>query len=123
MKESEAAYILERMEFAAQRCRTMAMEESGVEDENEDSKEAWILRDLFPWLFGPKSILIPLSHLNSRIKAGQALDPADFYNMMVIVDRTALLEFYGIREGGESIASFPFPSMKIFSEWEPSKNE
>lgn len=123
MKEEEAIYILQRLEWACLRCRSMAMEENQVQDENEDSASAQILRALFPWLFGSRSVLIPLVKLNARIRKGELLTPGEFYNMMYITDQTALLKYYGIRENNETIRDFPEPSPKIFSDWKSMKRE
>lgn len=115
MKEQDAIYILQRLEFACQRCRTMALEENHIEDEF--SSEGWILRDLFPWLFGENSMLIPLVRLNERIRKGQVLEASDFLNFMFLVDKTALLKYYGVRDG-DSIRNFPEPDISIIKNWE-----
>jgi hypothetical protein len=61
MKAEEAMAVVNRMAFAVQRMRTMAIEELG-----DDDTTRRVLADLEPWIHGPKCILPALSKVQDR---------------------------------------------------------
>jgi hypothetical protein len=59
--ESEAMEVVNRMTFAVQRMRTMAIEQLG-----DDTTTLRVLTELEPWVHGPKCILPALTKVQDR---------------------------------------------------------
>lgn len=117
MNEADAIKMLQRLEFYVQKCRSDMMEGMGC-SEGDGSTEMRVLTDLHPWLFGENCILKPLSMVNERVAKGEPLTAMDFYNMMYIVSKTPALELSPTMFGADF--SFPKPSPRILTDWEPT---
>jgi len=110
--EKEARDHLERLMFATQRVRSMALEEIGDEQ---------ILEKTEPWLFGPRCIIIGLE----KILKKPSIEPGDLYNMMVIAQRSTLIQGYylmwsHIRDVEMKLLK---PDVKWFRGWDPPAGE
>ena len=117
----KASLALEHLEFLlrlTQKTRSNILEglaKSSGRSDNDDLD--WrIAESLFPWLFGPKDITLPLNQEISRIHSGaKQLEPIEFYNFMFIVDQTDILR-EGARMWGHVL---PEPTPTLVLDWEP----
>ncbi len=104
MKQSEARKQLETVLFAAQKYRSVATEKVGLKDGDK------LAENLFPWLFGDKSILIPLSRMLDR---ADGFTVQEYFNILVILDRfLPTLKVYIAAQHGVDI---PEPDITLIS--------
>lgn len=123
MKEQEAVDMLThllRWSIKAPSSVMEALEQASDPGTSDEIIEA-MAADMYPWLFGKSAVSVALDHLLGRVRNGQILTPGDFYNMMIIVDKTDVLKLCPI--AFDMGWKFPKPSLKIFTEWEPTPRE
>lgn len=106
MTQDMAVRYLRAMLTAAQKIRSINRE-NGIPDE--------IAAGLMPWLYGDRCVLRALTQILDGVDAGQPLAPGDFYNMMVIADRTPAI---GIAAGlAADRLELPGPDMEWLRGW------
>lgn len=87
MREVDAIKIMNNLEIAIIKARSIVMETLGIEDPNENSAEMEMAKVTAPELFGPRNMLDTLHKFNERIRKGGELDFQAFQNMLMIMGR------------------------------------
>lgn len=120
MTEEQAKRILEHLEVEAAKTRSILMETNGVEDQNDPHDVGMmVLIDLFPWMFEPKrAFLVPLAHLNQRVRKHGTLDMGEFMNFMQIAHTILPLEAAFPSKWGYELPT-PSDVMKMWGKHEP----
>lgn len=86
MKHSEALRHLEILQRCVQKVRSNTAEALGLSIEEADKDAGATLFN--KWIFGPTSLLHPLSKLLDGVEAGtRRVQPIDLFNMLTIAQR------------------------------------
>jgi hypothetical protein len=118
--EAQAIRLLRLMMWQIQRIRSMAIESLG-DLSNEEAER--VLAITHPWLSPERNVLRAVDMILARVDRGEALEPLDFYNMMVICDLTPLIQAGALFSKApedplyEDRSPFPRPDIRWFQGW------
>lgn len=115
MRESEAMEWVRRLHSSAQKCRSNLIETLETMDTSKAAAEA-VCESLYPWLFGPKSILRATAMILERgtIETGQ------FFNLMYVANRPEMRVLLGVWLIVSDLPEFPEQDTRWIAEgWEP----
>ncbi len=63
----------------------------GPEEAREREAFVAVSEQLWPWVYGPRSLLPTVIALKDRVDKGQPMEPINFFNLMIIVGRLDIL--------------------------------
>lgn len=107
MNQTEAREVLEDLLFCTQKARSDASEVLEGVWSRETIEN--VLGDLEPWIFGTKSIVVPLSDYLEKVEKGRTIYGLEFYNWMWIASKEEAVNIVRLftRE-----ARFPEPNLQ-----------